>query len=127
MSSTHHSSTTGRIAITGPTGRVGGQLTDLLAADGADVVALTRRPDEVRLPAGVSVAAVDFGRPETLSKALRGADRLFISHGTSPQQLDNEIALIDAAALAGVRQIVKLSADTAGSICVAHADRSASG
>jgi NAD(P)H dehydrogenase (quinone) len=110
MSSFPHSSPGERIAITGPTGRVGGRLTELLAAEGADVVALTRRPDEVRLPAGVSIAAVDFGQPATLKAALQGADRLFVSHGTSPQQLENEIALIDAAALAGVRHIVKLSA-----------------
>ena len=56
------------------------------------------------------LAAVDFNRPHTLHDALRGADRLFVSHGTSPQQLVNEIALIDAAVAAGVRHIVKLSA-----------------
>lgn len=99
-----------RIAITGPTGRVGAYLTDLLASDGADIVALTRRPEEVRLPAGVSVAAVDFRRPESLREALQTADRLFISHGTSPEQPENEIALINAAVDAGVRHIVKLSA-----------------
>jgi uncharacterized protein YbjT (DUF2867 family) len=35
---------------------------------------------------------------------------LFISHGTSPRQVANEIGLIDGAVAAGVRQIVKLSA-----------------
>jgi NAD(P)H dehydrogenase (quinone) len=99
-----------RIAIAGATGRVGSALTSLLASDPVDVVALSRRPDAAGLPCGVSVAAIDFDRPKTLEDALRGADRLFISHGTSPQQVANEIALIDGAVAAGVSHVVKLSA-----------------
>jgi NAD(P)H dehydrogenase (quinone) len=99
-----------RIAIAGATGRVGSALTNLLASDPLDIVALTRRPDAARLPQGVTVAAIDFDRPNSLKDALRGADRLFISHGSSPQQVANEIALIDAALAAGVNHIVKLSA-----------------
>jgi NAD(P)H dehydrogenase (quinone) len=99
-----------RIAIAGATGRVGSALTSLLASDPVDVVALTRRSDAAGLPTGVTVAAIDFDRPKTLEDALRGADRLFIAHGTSPQQVANEIALIDRAVAAGVRHIVKLSA-----------------
>lgn len=48
--------------------------------------------------------------PSSLGDALRGADRLFLAHGTSPRQVANEIALIDAAVAAGVGHIVKLSA-----------------
>ncbi len=99
-----------RIAIVGATGRVGSTLTSLLAPDPVDITVLTRRPDAAQLPKGASIAAIDFDQPHTLQNALRGADRLFISHGTSPRQAPNEIALIDAAVAAGVRQIVKLSA-----------------
>src|SRR5580704_10472591 len=99
-----------RIAIAGATGRVGSALTKFLASDPVDVVALSRRPDAAGLPTGVTVAAIDFDQPKTLQNALRGTDRLFVSHGTSPQQVANEIALIDAAVAAGVRHIVKLSA-----------------
>jgi uncharacterized protein YbjT (DUF2867 family) len=99
-----------RIAIAGATGRVGAALTSLLAADAVELVALTRRPDAAQLPRGVTVAAIDFDQPKTLVEALGGADRLFVSHGTSPQQVANEIALIDSAVVAGVRHIVKLSA-----------------
>jgi NAD(P)H dehydrogenase (quinone) len=53
---------------------------------------------------------VDFDVPSTLDDALHGVDRLFLAHGTSPRQVANEIALIDAAVAAGVKQIVKLSA-----------------
>jgi NAD(P)H dehydrogenase (quinone) len=99
-----------RIAIAGATGRVGAPLASLLAADAVELVALTRRPDAGQLPGGVTIAAIDFDQPDTLVGALDGADRLFVSHGTSPQQVAHEIALIDGAVAAGVRHIVKLSA-----------------
>jgi len=99
-----------RIAIAGATGRVGATLTGLLVSDPVDITVLTRRPDAAQPRKGASIAAIDFDQPHTLLNALRGADRLFVSHGTSPRQVANEIALIVAAVAAGVRHIVKLSA-----------------
>jgi NAD(P)H dehydrogenase (quinone) len=98
-----------RIAVAGATGRVGSALIGNLVNDLVDVVALTRNPNRNRLPDGVALATVDFDRRSTLDEALRGVDRLFIAHGTSAQQVTNEIALIDAAVAAGVGHIVKLS------------------
>ena len=98
-----------RIAIAGATGRVGSTLISLLASEPVDVVALTRNPDAANLPPVVSAARVDFDEQRTLVDALQGIDRLFVSHGTSLQQVENEIALIDAAVASGVRHIVKLS------------------
>jgi uncharacterized protein YbjT (DUF2867 family) len=49
-------------------------------------------------------------RAETLRDALQGVDRFFLAHGTSPRQVENEIALIDAGIAVGVRHVVKLSA-----------------
>ena len=106
----HSGSSRPRIAIAGATGRVGSSLIAKLATEPFELVALTRTPDAERLPSGVSLATVDFDAPSTLDAALRGADRLFLSHGTSPRQVANEIALIDAAVAAGVSHIVKLSA-----------------
>lgn len=102
-------STPQRIAIAGATGRVGSALTSALASDPVEIILLTRRPDAARLVGGVGIAPVDFDQPRTLQDALRGAHRLFVSHGTSPEQVANEVALIDAAVAAGVRHIVKLS------------------
>lgn len=99
-----------RIAIAGATGRVGAALIAGLAAEPVELLALTRKPDPQRFPAQVVQAAVDFDAPATLASALQGVDRLFLAQGTSPRQVDNEIALIDAAVAAGVRHIVKLSA-----------------
>jgi NAD(P)H dehydrogenase (quinone) len=99
-----------RIAVAGASGRVGAALIAGLAADPVELIALTRQPDPSRFPAGVAQRAVDFDAPATLAAALDGADRLFLAQGTSPRQVENEIALIDAAVAAGVKHIVKLSA-----------------
>ncbi|MCK1393007.1 SDR family oxidoreductase [Bradyrhizobium sp. 1] len=98
-----------RVAVAGATGRVGSALISKLVTEPVELVALTRAPGAERLPSGVSVATVDFDARSTLDDALRGADRLFLAHGTSPRQVANEIALIDAAVAAGVSHIVKLS------------------
>lgn len=98
-----------RIAIAGASGRVGAALVSSLLDDPVDIVALTRSPDAGRVPPGVPLAAVNFDNPSSLLDALRGADKLFLAHGTSAQQVVNEIALIDAAVAAGVAHIVKLS------------------
>jgi NAD(P)H dehydrogenase (quinone) len=98
-----------RIAVAGATGRVGSALISRLATEPVELVALTRSSDAKRLPSGVSLATVDFDARSTLESALSGADRLFLAHGTSPRQVANEIALIDAAVAAGVSHIVKLS------------------
>jgi uncharacterized protein YbjT (DUF2867 family) len=98
-----------RIAVAGATGRVGSALISKLAAESIELVALTRTSGAERLPSGVSLATVDFDARSTLESALRGANRLFLAHGTSPRQVANEIALIDAAVAVGVSHIVKLS------------------
>ena len=99
-----------RIAVAGATGRVGTALMRALADDPVNIVALSRTASLERLPSGTQVARIDFDERATLSKALKGADRLFLAHGTSDRQVENEIALIDAAVAAGVSHIVKLSA-----------------
>jgi len=98
-----------RIAIAGATGRIGSVLTGGLSAEAVDVVALGRSPDAAKFPAGVTVASIDFDDPTSLERALQGANRLFVAHGTSARQVFNEIALIDAAVAAGVDHIVKVS------------------
>lgn len=98
-----------RIAVAGATGRVGGTLIDRLGTDPVDIVALTRQSATAQFAPNVTVATVDFDRPATLADALVGVDKVFVAHGTSARQVENEIALIDAAVAAGVRHIVKLS------------------
>lgn len=98
-----------RIAVAGATGRVGRHLISQLAQDPVTVLALTRQKSAHSFPERVVSVALDFDQPLTLRDALAGVDKLFIAHGTSPQQVANEIALIDAAVETGVQHIVKLS------------------
>ena len=97
------------IAVAGATGRVGRRLISQLAQDPVTLLALTRQKSSTAFAPGVVAAELDFDQPATLRKALAGVEKLFIAHGTSPQQVANEIALIDAAVEMGVQHIVKLS------------------
>ncbi|RDS88916.1 NmrA family NAD(P)-binding protein [Pseudomonas fluorescens] len=97
------------IAVAGATGRVGRRLISQLAQDPVTLLALTRQKSATAFAPGVVAAELDFDQPATLRKALVGVEKLFIAHGTSPQQVANEIALIDAAVEMGVQHIVKLS------------------
>ncbi|MBO9128051.1 MULTISPECIES: SDR family oxidoreductase [unclassified Rhizobium] len=98
------------IGVAGATGRTGSYLTSRLLNHSVHVVALTRDPNPQRLPEGINRAVVDFDDPNTISKGLVGVDRLFLAQGTSPDQVRNEIAVIDAAVSAGVSHVVKVSA-----------------
>ncbi|USU06549.1 NmrA family NAD(P)-binding protein [Sphingomonadaceae bacterium OTU29LAMAA1] len=99
-----------RIVVAGATGRVGAALMARLADDPVEVLGLSRSASNCRLSPAPPIAQIDFDRPASLSVALEGADRLFLAHGTSDRQVENEIAMIDAAVRAGVSHIVKLSA-----------------
>ncbi|MBX9445809.1 NmrA family NAD(P)-binding protein [Dickeya chrysanthemi] len=98
-----------RIAVAGATGRVGSHLINKLSSDPVEIISLTRQKEPENISDRVSFAVVDFDKPSTLEMGLVGVDKLFISHGTSLQQVANEMALIDAAVKTGVRHIVKLS------------------
>lgn len=102
--------TRSRIAIAGATGRVGSALIASLATEPVNLIALTRKSTPDMFGPHVTQAVVDFNNTFTLEAALQGVGRLFLAQGTSPHQVENEIALIDAAIAAGVKHIVKLSA-----------------
>ncbi|MFE5587631.1 NAD(P)H-binding protein [Kitasatospora sp. NPDC056531] len=96
------------ILVTGATGTVGRALVDQLAALGAPVRAVTRRPDRAALPEGVDVVYADLGEPDSLTAALRRVRRVFLlSDGPDIPRHDANLAR--AAARAGVDSVVKLS------------------
>ncbi|QKW40029.1 NAD(P)H-binding protein [Actinomadura sp. NAK00032] len=95
------------IAVTGATGNVGGRLAALLAAAGEQVTALSRRAAE--LPDGVRHVRADLADPPSMEAALDGADALFLLvAGDDPE------AVLDAARSGGVRRVVLLSSQGAG-------------
>lgn len=66
------------VLVTGATGRVGRLVVDELLSAGVRIRALTRRPEQARLPVGVDVVAGDLTVPSSLDGALRGVDAVFL-------------------------------------------------
>ncbi|GGP81789.1 NAD(P)H-binding protein [Saccharothrix coeruleofusca] len=97
------------IVVTGATGNVGRTLVGLVASSGEDVVAVSRRSPEPPLPQGVRHQSADLAEPDGLLPAFDGADALFLlTAGRDPR------AVLDAAEAGGVRRVVLLSSQGAG-------------
>jgi uncharacterized protein YbjT (DUF2867 family) len=97
------------ILVTGATGTVGREVVTQLLAAGQSVRAMTRNPLKTKLDKRVAVVKGAFEEPDTLEKAVDGADRLF-SLTFGPRTGIHEKNLARAAKKAGVSHIVKLSA-----------------
>jgi uncharacterized protein YbjT (DUF2867 family) len=70
-----------------------------------------RDPEKARkvLGEGVEIAEGDFSDAASLRHALRDVDRVLLSSADGPDKVAHETAVIDAAAEAGVRLMVKCS------------------
>jgi uncharacterized protein YbjT (DUF2867 family) len=105
------------ILVTGATGNVGSEIAAMLAASGHPVRAMTRRPHDVHMPAGVDAVYGDAADPASLDEAFRGADGAFLmtaqQTGTEAHPT-HDINLAEAAQRAGVGRVVKLSVYGAG-------------
>lgn len=66
------------VLVTGATGRVGRLVVDELLRAGVPVRALTRRPEEAALPAGVEVVGGDLSVPASLDAALQETGTVFL-------------------------------------------------
>ncbi|RTL71027.1 MAG: SDR family oxidoreductase [Pseudonocardiaceae bacterium] len=102
-------------AVTGATGKLGTLVVDSLLARGVsagDVVALVRDTAKAAGLAerGVQVRTGDYDDPAGLPAALAGVDRLLlVSSPTVGSRVAQHVAVIDAAADAGVSRIVYTS------------------
>src|SRR5258707_4649976 len=102
-----------KIGVSGASGHLGRAVVSelLQRADGHEVVAITRTPETVSLPAQGRFG--DYNRPESLAEAYAGLDRLLIIPTLeSGKRAAQNVAAIDAAVRAGVKHIVFMS--TAG-------------
>jgi uncharacterized protein YbjT (DUF2867 family) len=96
------------ILVTGATGNIGCNVVSALLDQGQEVRALTRDPGRAALPSGVDVVSGDFDAVETLTPAMKGVDSVFLAtYGPPTGTRDANVA--NAAAIAGVRRIVKIS------------------
>lgn len=101
---------TPRIAVTGSTGHVGGDVARLLADAGYEQKLIVR--DTARAPKlpGASAAQAAYSDREPAVAALRGSDVLFMVSGAEAKdRVDQHRTFIDAAAEAGVQHIVYTS------------------
>jgi uncharacterized protein YbjT (DUF2867 family) len=92
------------IVVTGATGAVGRHLITTLLDRGASVRALTRKPDDAALPAGVDVVRGDLSDASSLGPAVfEGVDRAFVFPAPGVE------AFVEAAVAAGVHRFTVLS------------------
>ena len=117
--------------IAGATGSLGGRVARMLLERGERVRALVRSTSPARAGAGrhtdpgslrawgAETVEADLTRPETLQPALEGVDRVFSSASATKRAASDTLAAVDvqgtaalarAAAAAGVRQLVVVSA-----------------
>lgn len=101
------------IVVTAASGQLGRHVVDGLRAKGVEFVAGVR---DTAVDLGVETRELDYSRPETIEKALDGADVvLLISGNEVGQRVRQHTAVVDAAKKAGVRHIVYTSAPHADS------------
>jgi uncharacterized protein YbjT (DUF2867 family) len=101
------------ILVTGSTGTVGREVVAQLAAAGVPTRALVRDPAKAHFDAKVQIAVGDLGAPDTLVKALDGVEAVFsLANGAAIAAHEGNLS--KAAKQAGVKRLVKLSVNGAG-------------
>ncbi|WP_103068500.1 NmrA family NAD(P)-binding protein [Aquimarina sediminis] len=104
------------IVVFGCTGTVGSEVMHQLNKQNCNLRGVIRNPDReypIQLDTkseNLSYISADLKSEKQLKHACLKADALFLLTGTSPDQVQNEINIINAAQEMGVSRIVKLSA-----------------
>ncbi|GCE09375.1 SDR family oxidoreductase [Dictyobacter aurantiacus] len=103
------------ILITGANGLAGSAMIREFARQGHPVKALVRSRAKARVLEAfptVEIVEGDMQRPETLTNALSGVERVLLISSPNLQMVETQCTFIDAAKAAGVRHIVKFSGST---------------
>lgn len=104
------------IVVTGATGNVGRTLVRLLAEAGEKVIAVSRTITDEAVPPGVIAAPGDLSDPPSMRTAYAGAQAVFLLVAG-----DDPTGLVAEAEAAGVRKVVLLSSQGAGTRPEAYA------
>lgn len=97
------------ILVTGSTGTIGSLVVRGLAAQGASVHALTRDPDKVSFPEGVTAVRGDMTDIPSMRAALKDVDALFLLNAVVADEVTQAISTLSLAREAGIERIVYLS------------------
>ncbi|MET7483841.1 NAD(P)H-binding protein [Streptomyces sp. NPDC005538] len=97
------------ILVTGATGTIGSEVVRQLVARGEKVRALTRDPEQARVPSGVETARGHHADRASVDAALTDVEVAFFVGVFGPDDAEHDRSLVAAARAAGVRRIVKLS------------------
>lgn len=99
------------ILIIGATGNVGAAVVQDLRARGVPARAFVRDRlrASARLGRDVELAVGDLDDPESVREAISDVSAVFLASADGPAKVEQETGVIDAAAKAGVRRIVKCS------------------
>jgi len=98
------------VFVTGGTGAVGSELLRLLSQAGVATRALTRNPQKAPALPGITWVGGDLAKPETLTLAFEGAQKLFLLTSYYEDMVTLQHNAIAAARAAGVTHVVKVSA-----------------
>jgi uncharacterized protein YbjT (DUF2867 family) len=102
------------VLLTGATGRMGQLVAAALNAQNIPWRAFARRPEAAFALGAREVTEGDFNQADKVGQAMKGVSQVILISGDDPQQDQLEINVVNAAKLAKVRGIVKLSAQSAG-------------
>ncbi len=98
------------IAITGATGRLGGRVARRLSELGVVQRLIVRDAGRAPELPGAEVRVASYGDGEALARALEGVRTLlFVSASESPNRVEQHFTFIEAAASAGVQNVVYTS------------------
>ena len=98
------------IALTGVTGNLGGFVASQLAKAGVQTIHLARRPERAKTYPNAQLIQASYENSPQVVAALQGVEVLFmVSAKEHPERLSQHLAFVDAAAQAGVNQIVYTS------------------
>ncbi len=98
------------VAVTGATGRLGGRVARRLAERGVAQRLLVRSPERAPKLPGASAVRGSYGDHDAVVRGLSGTKTVFmVSASESADRLAQHKAFVDAAAAAGVEQLVYVS------------------
>jgi len=98
-----------KVLVTGSTGNVGREVVKQLHKRGAEVRVIARKPESANFPAGIEVVHGDLTDPQSIRKAIKGTDKLFLLNAVGADELTQALITYGIAKRAGIKHVTYLS------------------